>query len=292
MAKLLDLRREDQCATCGALLVAGTRAYWFKGERVTRCVSCVGELGVESSTPGDDADRVAPSFDAAGVSARFEYEKRAAQERRRQEQVVIRDAEWRETLKRKHRLVGPIVAAFTPKPEVGESQSTTAWKTGSEGEERVAEVLADVAGIEVLHDCPWPGTRKSNIDHIVVGPSGVFVIDAKKYSGKVEVLDKGSIFRPDFRLYVNGRNQTKLVDSVIAQSAAVRSLLGRDDIQVSGVLCFVGAEWGLFGPRKPKELKGVTILWPLKLPDCVTAQGTVDVAATAAALRSAFATAK
>lgn len=292
MPKLLQLRRHDVCATCGVLLVPGTSAYWFKAERVTRCTGCHEASMSSAPANGQQAVPARVQFNAAGGSARAEYEKRAAQERRRQEQAIIRDAEWRETLKRKHRLVGPIVAAFTPKPEVGESQSTTAWKTGSEGEERVAEVLADVAGIEVLHDCPWPGTRKSNIDHIVVGPSGVFVIDAKKYSGKVEVLDKGSLFRPDFRLYVNGRNQTKLVDSVIAQSAAVRSLLGRDDIPVSGVLCFVGAEWGLFGPRKPKELKGVTILWPLKLPDFVTAQGTVDVAATAAALRSAFATAK
>ena len=33
------------------------------------------------------------------------------------------------------------------------------------------------------------------------------------------------------------------------------------------MLCFIGADWDLFGPRKVKTLKGVTMLWPLKLPD-------------------------
>ena len=37
-------------------------------------------------------------------------------------------------------------------------------------------------GIEVLDDRRVPGSR-TNIGHIVVGPSGVLVIDAKKYRG-------------------------------------------------------------------------------------------------------------
>lgn len=199
------------------------------------------------------------------------------------------DAAWREKVKTEHRLVGPVVAAFTPKPVVAETQSTTAWKTGAEGEERVGEVLADVAGIEVLHDRHWPGTRNANLDHIVVGPSGVFVIDAKKYQGKIELVDKGSWLSSDWCLYVNGRNETKRVDSVLAQVDAVRGVLGTfADVPVSGVLCFIGADWGLFGPRKVKSLKDVALLWPLKLPDFVAPAGTVDVATVAAHLRSAL----
>lgn len=192
-------------------------------------------------------------------------------------------------MKTEHWLVGPMVAAFTPKPVVAETQSTTAWKTGAEGEERVGEVRADVAGSEVLHDRHWPGTRNANLDHIVVGPSGVFVIDAKKYQGKIELVDKGSWLKSDRRLYVNGRNETKRVDSMLAQVDAVRGVLGTFiDVPVSGVLCFVGADWGLFGPRKVETLKDVTMLWPLKLPDFVTPPSTVDVATVAAHRRSAL----
>jgi len=80
---------------------------------------------------------------------------------------------------------------------------------------------------------------------------------------------------------------------MLAQVEAVRGVLGTfADVPVSGVLCFIGADWGLFGPRKVKTLKEVTMLWPLKLPDVVTTAGTVDVATVAAHLRSALKSAR
>jgi hypothetical protein len=37
----------------------------------------------------------------------------------------------------------------------------------------------------VLHDRRIPG-RRSNIDHLVIARSGVWVVDTKRYRGKVE----------------------------------------------------------------------------------------------------------
>jgi hypothetical protein len=75
---------------------------------------------------------------------------------------------------------------------------------------------------------------------------------------------------------------------VLAQVEAVRGVLGDlAVVLVSGVLC-IGAEWGIFGPRKPKTLRGVTILWPVKLPELVSAPGAADIAATAAHLGTAL----
>jgi hypothetical protein len=289
MSKLMKLGRDDHCASCGTALPAGITAYWFKTEGVTRCVSCHdGTANRPPSAPGDSLPAASvPVSDVAGASASAEYQKRSSRERLRQERAVAEDAAWREKVKTEHRLFGPVVAAFTPKPVVAETHSTKAWKIGAEGEERVGEVLTDVVGIEVLHDRRWPGTRSSNIDHVVVGPSGVFVVDAKKYQGKVELVDKGSWLKSDWHLYVNGRNETKRVDSMVAQVEAVRGVLGDlAEVPVLGVLCFIGADWGLLGPRKIKTLRGVTILWPLKLPDLVSVAGTVDVGGTAAHLRS------
>lgn len=50
-----------------------------------------------------------------------------------------------------------------------------------------------------------------------LGPSGIFVIDAKKYSGAVQKRDMGGWFRTDERLYVNGRNRTNLVVAMQGQ---------------------------------------------------------------------------
>ena len=167
-----------------------------------------------------------------------------------------------------------------------ESQPTAAWKIGAEGEVQVAEVLASATGIEVLHDRLVPGSR-ANIDHIVVGPSGVFVIDAKKYIGAIEVRDVGRRFHVDERLYVNGRDRSALVDGVLWQVDVVRTALGEEfgSVPIRGVLCFVGGEWGWI--KKQKRVKGVTSLWPTALPDHVSAAGehSQRVAAIAVHLR-------
>jgi hypothetical protein len=207
----------------------------------------------------------------------------------RKQKAVADDEEWRTTIKAERPALGRIVTAFTPKPQVGpESQSTAAWKTGADGERRVAEVLADVPGIEVLHDRLVPGQRGASIDHIVVGPAGVSVVDAKKYSGRLEVRDVGSMFRLDERLYVAGRDRSKTVDGVLGQVEVVRAALSDEfgDIPVRGVLCFIGCDWGI--RMKAKELRGVGIVWPLALPELVGAGGphTTGVAVVADRLRS------
>jgi len=127
----------------------------------------------------------------------------------------------------------------------------------------------------VLHDRLVPGSR-ANIDHIAIGPSGVFVIDAKKYTGQVEARDVGGLFRTDVRLFVNKRDRTKLVDGVLHQVEVVRTALGPDfaDVEVHGVLCFVGAEWGWF--MRTKRVKGVTALWPKALPEHVSVDGSLS----------------
>ena len=60
------------------------------------------------------------------------------------------------------------------------------WRRGAEGEKVVAEILETQLSDEyhVFHDVRFPG-RKSNIDHIVVGPSGVFILNTKNWRGTV-----------------------------------------------------------------------------------------------------------
>lgn len=288
----MELRRPDRCAQCDAELAIGTEAYWLKSRRVAVCTACY--VAPETSAPPADATLSPESADdspagVAGGSAQREYDKRSQRETARKLKAVADDEEWRTTIKAERPVLGRIVTAFTPKPQVGpESQSTAAWKTGADGERRVAEILADVPGIAVLHDRLVPGHRGANIDHIVVGPSGVFVVDAKKYSGRLEVRDVGSMFRLDERLYVAGRDRSKTVDGVLGQVEVVRAALSDEfgDIPVRGVLCFIGCDWGF--RMKAKEMRGVRIIWPLALPETVAADGahTARVAAVAERLRS------
>jgi hypothetical protein len=145
-------------------------------------------------------------------------------------------------------------------------QSTAAWAAGARGEETVGRNLETLRaeGIAVLHDRRIPGST-ANIDHIVISPAGVFIVDPKNYRGKVEQRDVGGLFRTDLRLYVGGRDKTKLVKGMDRQVAAVRTALAQDeewsDVPVTPVLLFVSPEnWSLLSFR-PLRFGETYVLW-------------------------------
>jgi len=54
--------------------------------------------------------------------------------------------------------------------------------------------VVDVAEIHALHGRRVSGTR-ANIDRFVMGPAGVFVIDAKRYEGQIHIHGVDGEFR-------------------------------------------------------------------------------------------------
>ena len=121
----------------------------------------------------------------------------------------------------------------------------------------------------VLDDRKVPGSR-AHIDHIVIAPSGVWVVDANEYDGRVERRDIGGWFKMDERLYVAGKDRTNLVDHIDRQVVAVENVLakeGLDLVPVHAALCFVNSEWGWFA--KPFSLNGVWVTWAQKLTESV-----------------------
>ena len=148
-----------------------------------------------------------------------------------------------------------MVLAITDDP-----QSTRAWERGSIGEQKLAEALAGVGDIKLLHDRRVPETQ-ANIDHIVVAPAGVFVVDAKHYKGMIQIRDVGGFFKTDRRLYVGKRDCSRLAENMGWQVEAVQRALMAASFQplppVIPVLCFVDGEWPLLFP--PEEYKGVRL---------------------------------
>ena len=62
----------------------------------------------------------------------------------------------------------------------------TTWEIGAEGEEAVIRALQNLdSSFKVIHDIVLPNER-GNIDHIVVGPVGTFVIETKNYNGIIK----------------------------------------------------------------------------------------------------------
>lgn len=172
--------------------------------------------------------------------------------------------------------IGKVAKFFADEP-----QSTTAWAKGADGEVKLAKRLdRDLDGCAtMLHDRKVPKT-KGNLDHLVVAPTGVWIIDAKNYSGKVERRDVGNGRTIDQRLYVGGRNQTKLVASMGWQADAVQFALdsiGLGAVPIHRCICFTDAEWGFFS--KPFTIEDVWIGWPKALAETIQGQPALDDAA-------------
>ena len=68
----------------------------------------------------------------------------------------------------------------------GKNTAERAWRIGADGEEKVAARLAKVARKDprwrFLHAIPV-GDRGSDIDHLVIGPGGIFTVNAKHHPG-------------------------------------------------------------------------------------------------------------
>ncbi len=105
--------------------------------------------------------------------------------------------------------------------------------SGRKGEEEVARLLAELPpDTYVIHDLWIPDVGQ--IDHIVLSPRGIFVIETKNHRGRV-TYDNG-------RLLLNGKPLRKNpLDQVKATSAALSHLIHREiGIRefVKPVLCF------------------------------------------------------
>jgi hypothetical protein len=161
-------------------------------------------------------------------------------------------------------------------------QYEQAWARGAEGEAKLARKLERWTaghGVALLHDRRMPRSR-ANIDHLAIGPSGVTVIDAKRYTGRIAVERRGGILRERTEhLLVRSRDKTKLVDGVLAQADAVRGVLANGSqatVPVRPVLCFVDGEWPLLGRL---EVHGVPVLPPRQTAELCRENGSLNAAA-------------
>jgi hypothetical protein len=87
-------------------------------------------------------------------------------------------------------------------------------------------------GWQRIDDIRWPGYEFANVDHVLVGQAGVFVIDIKRGT-KLYDLDEGAELKRHARL------PKQDVEDVVSAAHAVGSLLGMVHRRPMAVLCLV-----------------------------------------------------
>jgi hypothetical protein len=174
-------------------------------------------------------------------------------------------------------LVGLVVAVLVGwRLRFQPSEQARTWQRGAAGERRTARLLDRLHrdGYVVLHDLAVPGSP-ANVDHLVLGPSGVFVIDSKQWTGSVHQSPDGLVWHNHYRL-------DRSLATVRWEAEALGRLLG---IPAAPLVCVHGAHvnGGLYA-------QGVAIVPADRLRDAlghdrVLSEVDVELYATTARMR-------
>lgn len=110
------------------------------------------------------------------------------------------------------------------------------WMAAYRTEKRTAEALAPLTahGYHLLADRGWPGSRRAQVDLIVIGPSGVFIVDTKAWA-EVTVA-AGRVFRDQADVT---DEFDKLVSLTLDTEAALAEI-GLAPGEVHAVVAFAG----------------------------------------------------
>ena len=145
------------------------------------------------------------------------------------------------------------------------------WRRGAEGEEAVARRLERLPNPwAVVHDLTV-GSRGANLDHLVLGPAGIFVLNTKNLTGRLTVYE---------HCVLQNGHKTAFVPAALREARTVQdrlsAALGRA-VHVWSVLVVLGAEITI---KKP--LANLTLLrdhdlrgWFERLPTGVFSEGDV-----------------
>jgi hypothetical protein len=174
-------------------------------------------------------------------------------------------------------LAGIVMAAgawwrlrFRPSPEA------QAWRRGADGERHLARLLDPLAtqGWGVEHDLPVRGAT-ANLNHVVIGPPGIFAIDTRHYRGRLRLSHDGLLW--------HGR--TFLLPTLSATRSKADRLqdrIGAPDIAVVPIVAVLGA----MVPGGQVTSMGVTVVPARRLrgllrslPPTLTPQRAREVAA-------------
>ena len=157
----------------------------------------------------------------------------------------------------------------------GGKPSAGAWAAGAAGERRVAEALTQLpSDWLVLHDrLLMPGLTESNLDHLLVGPPGVILIDAKNWAGQIGEWDD-SVFQHKWR--PAGGRVHRPVDREFAGVAGMATEVARRiNHRVFAVICLAGRSADQFG--EPRLVKNVWVVPVNRLVEWLNARPPVEI---------------
>lgn len=165
-----------------------------------------------------------------------------------------------------------------------QNQRDQNWLRGATGEYRMDRLLHEllIDSAVVPTDRRVPGTP-SNIDHIVIAPSGVWIIDSKNWTGTIR-YKSASCMSANMRLFVNGEDRTSKVEAIYGLVIPIAQVIADKSVTIHPAVAFIEGEWSFASiPRllwkKPYKHGGVWISPPRILIGKINEPGPLDAQA-------------
>jgi Holliday junction resolvase len=127
------------------------------------------------------------------------------------------------------------------------------WQRGAEGERSVGAVLEGLLenGWHVIHDA---SLGRGNIDHVAIGPGGVFTIETKSHGGRIGLasIDSGMLSQAYAEKKLVERISGEQVEALLVFSRAY--LIGRVPARRRGVTVLPARMLAGYLQRRPQRL--------------------------------------
>ncbi len=140
------------------------------------------------------------------------------------------------------------------------------WVKGLEGENIVLEKLNTLPkNYFVFHDVELPGGY-GNIDHIVVGPTGLFVIETKNYSGKYRINGNQWFHYKNNQYSKMEKNPGKqlIINILQLKNFLEEANISKSKVYANGIVTLVQKNYSI--TRPPENYK---VCSPPEIPDYI-----------------------
>lgn len=154
-------------------------------------------------------------------------------------------------------------SSITYKQLKSEKRSRENFIKGLEGENFVLKQLNTLpVDYYVFHDVTLPDGR-GNIDHIVVGPTGLFVIETKNYSGKYKINGNQWYYYKDNKyIKINKNPGAQLIRNTLDLKSFLETKgINKSEIYANGIVAFIQNKYTI-----TQEPENYTVLSPKMIP--------------------------
>ena len=162
-------------------------------------------------------------------------------------------------------LIGLLVAGLDLAYHSWKRAAAGLWRRGLTGDQRMNRLLRftlERRGYRVLHSRSIPGHGK--VDQLVIGPSGVWLIDNQAWHPDTEIEEYNG------KLFIDGRSGRQMTDRLHTMAVAVAELLSQrleTDVLASAVVAVHGGRL-----RRRLSANGISLLRAFQVPRWIQRQ--------------------